>query len=95
MALIVRMAHATLVVLLIVVEPALSDVDYARFDAVDQAMLPGDTARPETGQRMLERLGFAEAGKRVTLDIGDQGFYTRYKGWIMLAPVSDILTRVF
>lgn len=39
--------------LLIVVEPALSDVDYARFDAVDQAMFFGDTTRPETGHRVL------------------------------------------
>lgn len=44
----------------LIMKPALSDVDHARFDSIDQTMFLGDAARPEASQYMLERFGFAE-----------------------------------
>ena len=55
-----------------VVMSKLTKKQRATFDFVDHAVLVFDAPRPETRQRVLQRLGFAHPGKRVTLHLIDQ-----------------------
>jgi len=56
----------------LIVKTALRDPQHAGLDAVDQAMFAGDPSRPETPQIALQRLRFAQSGKRMALNVFDQ-----------------------
>lgn len=57
------------------------NADVVFFDLIDEAVLLVDAAGPAAGKFVPERLGFAAAGKRITLNLLDeldnsQGFFS-------------------
>ena len=75
----------------LIVKTALRDLQQARLDAVDHAMLARDAPGPESAQVSLQRLGFAQSGKRMALNIFDQHIDLVTHLSIRTRPVKVIL----
>ena len=60
-------------------------------DLVDHAVLVGDPARPETGQRVPQRLGFADARERFPPGLVDRLVDALDDSSVVLFPVQAIV----
>ena len=76
-------------------ETALRDLKHASLDAVDQAVLSVDAARPEAAQIPFQWLRFTQSSKRMALNIIDQRIDLIAHADIDFRPVEIILPSIW
>ena len=70
--------------------PALSNQQGITFNGIYQPVTTVYSARPETGQLMLELFGFTDAGKRFTQNVPNQIVYALEHRLVCRLPIEIV-----
>jgi hypothetical protein len=74
-----------------IMEPAGGNPDLVFLYLIDEPMFLINASRPTTGQFVLQRLGLAQTGKRVTLNFTNQPHDSKRLRPVLLDPLGEIL----